>query len=117
MEESILMTVRRACQVPEWDDGFDKELIVHTNTILMRLNQLGVGPRNGFFITGTEETWASFLGGAEEEFKMAQSYVTLRVKLLFDPPTSSFVLESMNKQIAEFEWLLNVQAEGAFDDD
>lgn len=116
MEESILMTVRKACQVPEWDDGFDQELIVHTNTILMRLTQLGVGPRTGFFITGTQETWASFIGGSDE-FKMVQSYVVLRVRLLFDPPSSSFVLESMKNQIAEFEWLLNVQAEGAFDDD
>lgn len=114
MEESILMTVRKACQVPEWDSGFDTELIIHTNTILMRLNQLGVGPKNGFYITGTEETWASFVGS--DEFKMVQSYVTLRVKLLFDPPSSSFVLESMKNQIAEFEWLLNVQAEGAFDE-
>lgn len=116
MEESILMTVRKACQVPEWDDGFDSELIAHTNTILMRLNQLGVGPRSGFFITGIEETWASFVGG-DNNFQMVKTYVTLRVKMLFDPPSSSFVLESMKNQIAEFEWLLNSQAEGAFDGD
>lgn len=114
MEESILMTVRKACQVPEWDDSFDPELIIHTNTILMRLRQLGVGPKSGFRITGVQETWASFVGGTDE-LEMAKSYVGLRVKLLFDPPSSSFVLESMENQKAEFEWLLNVEAEGAFE--
>lgn len=116
MEESILLTVKEGCQVPDWDNGFDQILIGYTNTILMRLRQLGVGPKSGYRISGAQETWASFVS-EPTKFEMAKSYVILRVKLLFDPPTSSFVLESMNKQIAEFEWLLNVEAEGAFDDE
>lgn len=115
MEDSILLTVRKGCNVPEWDDGFDPDLIMYINTILMRLRQLGIGPPSGFNITGIQETWSSFVP-EPTKYEMVKAYVVLRVRLLFDPPTSSFVLESMKNQITEFEWLLNVEAEGAFDD-
>lgn len=116
MEGSILLTVRKGCNIPEWDDGFDSVLITYINTILMRLRQLGVGPPHGFQITGDQENWGSFVCNPTK-YEMIKSYVVLRVQLLFDPPSSSFVLESMKNQISEFEWLLNVEAEGAFDDD
>lgn len=114
MNESILKSVKQGLGVPEWDDGFDATLVIHINSALMTLSQLGVGPNGGVLITGPTETWASVVEG-DTEFEMVKSYVILKVKLLFDPPSSSFVLDAINKQLAEFEWRLNVQAEGAFD--
>lgn len=115
MNESILASVKKGLDVPEWDDGFDSELLIHINSVIMALRQIGVGPVDGISIIGPEDTWASLLEGSSE-FEMAKSYVILRVKSLFDPPSSSFVLESIKNQIAEFEWRLNFQAEGAFDE-
>lgn len=115
MFSSILADVKKICGVPEWDDGFDTELIIHINTALMTLSQLGVGPQGGVFITGPEDTWASVVEG-DTEIEGAKTYVGMKVKLAFDPPTSSFVLESFKNTIAELEWRLNVHQEGAFDE-
>lgn len=115
MNDSILQSVKKGLGIPLEDDGFDAELIIHINTALMILTQLGVGPTGGVFITGQEDTWASIIEGAFD-LEMVKTYVILRVKLIFDPPSSSFVLESIKNQLQEFEWRLNVQVEGAFDE-
>lgn len=115
MNDSILQSVKKGLGVPEWDDGFDQELIMHINTALMILTQLGVGPIGGVFIMGPEDTWASVVEGSSE-LEMVKTYVILRVKMIFDPPSSSFVLDSIKNQLAEFEWRLNAQVEGAFDE-
>lgn len=115
VHSSILEDVKKFCQVPEWDDGFDTDLIIHINTALMTLNQLGVGPSGGLFISGPEDTWASLVEG-NEEIEGVKTYVEIKTKLVFDPPTSSFVLEAMKQTAAELEWRLNVHAEGAFDE-
>lgn len=115
MNDSILQTVKKSLPLSLEDDYFDQEIIIHINTALMALTQLGIGPTGGIFITGPEDTWTSIIEGALD-LEMAKSYVILRVKLLFDPPSNSFVLKSMENQIAEFEWRLNVQAEGAFNE-
>lgn len=113
MYTSILGDVKKLCNVPEWDDGFDTELIIHINTALMTLAQLGVGPPGGLFIQGPEETWASLVEG-DTEIEGVKTYVGLKVKMVFDPPTSSFVLESYKQTVQELEWRLNVDREGAF---
>lgn len=115
MHDSILQSVKKGLGIPLEDDGFDPELIIHINTALMILTQLGVGPTGGVFITSQEDTWASIIEGAFD-LEMVKTYVILRVKLIFDPPSSSFVLESIKNQLQEFEWRLNVQVEGAFDE-
>lgn len=115
MQDSILQSVKKGLGIPLEDDGFNSELIIHINTALMILTQLGVGPTGGVFITSQEDTWASIIEGAFD-LEMVKTYVILRVKLIFDPPSSSFVLESIKNQLQEFEWRLNVQVEGAFDE-
>lgn len=116
MHGSILMDVRKGCNVPEWDDGFDQELIMYINTVIFDLAQIGVGPPNGFSIMGKEETWSSIVEGSKQ-LEAVKTFMILKVRLVFDPPSSSFVLESMKNIIAECEWRLNVQAEGAFDNE
>ena len=76
----------------------------------MILNQLGVGPSKGFSITDATSTWSEFIPN-ESSIEAVKSYVYLKVRLLFDPPTSSAAIESYNKMIAEFEWRINVMVE------
>lgn len=88
---------------------FDVDITIHINSALMFLNQIGIGPDAPFLITGDTETWADLLGQVNVE--AVKTYVYLKVKLVFDPPTSSFVLESIKNTITELEWRLNVQVE------
>lgn len=108
--ESILTSIKKLLGVQEDYDHFDTDIIIHINSALMTLNQLGVGPAEGFFITTDEQTWEDYLGESTR-FEAVKSYIYLRVRMLFDPPANGTLVEAMNKQIAEFEWRLNNQAE------
>jgi len=91
-------------------EAFDTDIIVNINTVFMTLTQLGVGPETGFSISGKFERWTDFTGSLKT-IESVKTYIYLKVKLIFDPPTNSFVLESMKREITELEWRLNVQAE------
>lgn len=110
MNESILEDVKKMLGIPEEYDHFDQDLIIHINSVFSVLTQLGIGPNEGFHITGGDETWSQFVGDARK-YDSVRSYVYLRTRLLFDPPTSSPLIEVVNRQIAELEWRLNVNAE------
>lgn len=105
--ESILTSIKKMLGITEEYEHFDADLIMHINSAFMILNQLGVGPANGFRITGEDETWGDFIP-ADQQLELVKSYMHLKVKLLFDPPLGSAVIEVMNRQISEFEWRLNV---------
>ncbi len=108
--ESILTSIKKMLGIQEDYDHFDADIIFHINSALMTLNQLGVGPAEGFFITTDEQLWEDYLGESTR-FEAVKSYIYLRVKMLFDPPANSTIVEAMKQQIAEFEWRLNTQAE------
>lgn len=108
--ESILISIKKLLQISEDDTAFDADIIMHINSVFMILWQLGIGPSKGFFIEDETAEWSDFIEDGLN-LELVKSYVYLKVKLLFDPPTSSFVMESMNRQIAEFEWRLNVEVE------
>lgn len=110
--ESILTSIKKLLGPSAEDTHFDSDIIMHINTVLMDLNQLGVGPEEGFVITGKSETWDDFVPEASlARLEGIKSYIYLRVRLLFDPPTNSAVIESINKQIDKLEWRINVAAE------
>lgn len=109
--ESILTSIKKLLGPSEEDTSFDTDIIIHINSALMRLNLLGVGPVDGFTITDKTATWSDYLG-ATKKFDSVKTYIYLKVRLVFDPPSSSFVVEAMREQIKEYEWTLNVQAEG-----
>lgn len=111
MTESILTSIKKLLGIDENYTHFDPDLIMHINSVFSILTQLGVGPPNGFSITGSSEKWDSFVSKESNNFSLVKSYIHLKVKLLFDPPLSSAVIESINKQVSEFEWRLNVAAE------
>ena len=90
---------------------FQTELIIHINAALFTLMQLGVGPADGFAITGTSETWADFVGAERSDLELIKSYVYMKVRLMFDPPQNSFLVDSLNKMCSEFEWRANAEVD------
>ena len=112
--ESILTSIKKLLGIDESYDHFDVDLIIHINSVLMILNQLGVGPTEGFAIKDSSATWGDFLPDSTKvKLEAAKTYVFLKVKLMFDPPTSSSVMEAYNRQISELEWRLNVAVDPA----
>lgn len=108
MNESILDTIKKMLGIDSTYDAFDTDIIVNINSAFMTLYQLGVGPKEGFMITGSIETWDQYLDSESIEIDGVKNYIYLKTRLGFDPPTSSFVMESMKNTIAELEWRLNV---------
>lgn len=109
--ESILTSIKKLLGIEADYKHFDADLIMHINSVFSILAQLGVGPANGFSITGADEAWSEFVGTDSNLFSLVKSYMHLKVKLLFDPPLSSAVIDSINRQISEFEWRLFVAAD------
>ena len=110
MDDSILTSVKKLLGIPEDYDPFDKDVVMHINTAFFSLNQIGVGPPNGFVISDKTTTWSEYLTDSTN-LEAVKSYIYLKVRLLFDPPTSSIITESINRQITELEWRLNVAVE------
>lgn len=107
MQDSILMTIRKLVCGDPYADHFDTDLLVHINACFAILNQLGVGPENGFVVTDETQSWSSYVAD-NRTLNMVKTYVTLKVKKIFDPPLTSSVLEAMDKEISQLEWRLNV---------
>jgi hypothetical protein len=89
--QSILSTTKKILGLDDNYNAFDLDVIIHINSVLADLSQLGIGPAEGFEITGPEETWDSYLGG-DPNLNAVKSYVYLRVRLLFDPPGTSYLM-------------------------
>lgn len=109
-DESILTSIR-GLFVEQDDFSFDNDLIMHINSTFMILNQLGVGIP-GFMITDTSSKWSDFLGESDLPFLAAtKTYIYDSVKLIFDPPANSFLVNAIEKRMKEYEWRLNVQSD------
>ena len=105
--DSILTSIKKLLGIAEEYTQFDEDIIMHINTVFLSLTQLGVGPEEGFLIEDDVASWEDFIND-NTQLQAVKTYVYLKVKLLFDPPLSSSVIESMNRMIAELEWRLNV---------
>lgn len=108
--ESILTSIKKLLGIAEDYTHFDADIIMHINSVFMVLTQLGVGPSEGFIIEDKQMYWEDFIDDPMT-LQAVKSYMYLKVKLLFDPPSSSSVMESTNRMISEYEWRLNVAAE------
>ena len=106
--ESILTSIKKLLGIAEEYEHFDNDIIMHINSVFMILTQLGVGPSKGFVITDSSASWDDFLPEGGEKLQAVKTYMYMKVRLMFDPPNSSAVMESMNRMINEFEWRLNV---------
>lgn len=107
--DSILDSIKKLLGIAEEYKHFDPDIIMHINSAFFTLNQLGVGPDEPFKIEDKSDTWDDFVSGQDVE--AIKSYIGLKVRTLFDPPTNSSLLSAMNEQIKEFEWRLNVQVD------
>ena len=108
--DSILTSIKKLLGITEEYKHFDQDIIMHINSVFMILTQMGVGPEEGFTISDSTTTWNEFTND-DKKIEAVKSYIYLKVRLLFDPPASSSVMEAMNRSISEFEWRLNIAAD------
>lgn len=111
-EDSILITIKKMLGLDSDYTPFDTEVMVHINSVFSLLAQLGAAPSEGFYIDGAEEKWSDYFPDPSAA-QLIKTYIYLKVRLLFDPPATSFVIASMEKQIQEYEWRINVMADRA----
>jgi hypothetical protein len=115
MEPSILTSVKKAIGFAEDYTAFDEDILMHINSVFSTLTQLGIGPVDGFMIEDATAEWDDYetAGVPSNELNSVRTYVFLKLRQIFDPPQSSYFIASMERQIAEFEWRLNVSREYA----
>ena len=112
MEDSILNSVKKYLGLQADYNVFDQDILMAINSAMMSLHQLGVGPAMGFAVNGETETWGSFLAEQPNVFVQGvRAFVYTKVRLLFDPPSTSFGIDALEKQMRELEWRLNVQVD------
>jgi hypothetical protein len=110
MLDSILNTIKQMLGIPITDISFDQEVIVNINSVFMVLHQLGIGPSLiPFEIQDNTETWTDFLSTEVAYYSAVKTYIYLKVKLVFDPAGTSFLLDAIQKEIVELEWRLTNQ--------
>lgn len=105
--DSILTSIKKMLGIDEEYKHFDPDIVMHINSVFMDLNQLGVGPADGFMIEDDTSIWTDFLPD-NTKYEAVKSYMNLRVRLLFDPPSSSAVIEAMKRDIDKWEWRFSV---------
>lgn len=108
--ESILISIKKLLGIDAEYNHFDPDIIMHINSVFMILNQLGVGPAEGFSIEDDTAIWTDFVSDITK-VEAVKTYIHLKVKLVFDPPLSSAAMESTKQLIDELEWRLNVAAD------
>lgn len=106
MSSSILDDVKHALGLLPEQTAFDIEIIMHINSAISTLTQLGVGPINGFSVTDNSQQWSDFADDAR--LNAARSYIVLKVRLIFDPPKTGFETAAIERQIQEMEFRINV---------
>ena len=110
MDSSILTSIKKLLGIAEEDTSFDQDIIMHINTVFAILAQLGVGPTNGFSIEDDGAIWSDYLGNSTN-LELVKSYIYMKVRSMFDPPTSSILADAMNKNISELEWRINTMVD------
>lgn len=111
MVDSILSSIKKSLGVHETDTSFDTDILMYINGVFPTLEQLGIGPPGGYMIEDANYTWDQYLAN-DYNLNSVKSYMFMRVRLLFDPPATSFHLNALKEQIKEEEWRLNTRREG-----
>lgn len=110
MEQSILISTKKILGLAQDYTPFDLDVITHINSSFSVLSQLGIGPEEGYSIDDELDVWGNF-NVPEVQLHVVKSYIYLRVRLLFDPPATSYMIDSAKRQLDELEWRLNVLRE------
>ena len=106
MEESILTSIKKLLGIAEDYTHFDQDIVLQINSAFSTLNQLGVGPAAGFSIADKNAVWTDFVNDARLNF--VKTFIQIKVKLAFDPPTSATLMDSYNRQLDELTWRLSI---------
>ena len=106
---SILQSIKKLLGISPEDTAFDNDVMIHINTAFAILNQLNIGPPDGFYISGPTEEWSNYV--TKLNLTMVETFVYLKVKLIFDPPASTAVIESMNRTLSELEFRLYIEGD------
>jgi hypothetical protein len=109
-EDNILQDIKQVLGIEASDASYDTDLLMHISTAISVLTQLGIGPAD--LLVDKDTTWENFIGSTSR-YISAKSYIYLKVRILFDPPTSGFVLDAWKSHASELEWRLNILAESA----
>lgn len=112
MSESILDSTKKILGIATDDTSFDEDVIMHINSAIAVLHQLGIGPLEAIEITDNTTQWSALLGG-DARLNPAKNVIYLRTKLIFDPPATSAVLTAIQEQINQLEWRLNIVRENS----
>lgn len=110
MNESIFESIKKLLGPDSDYEVFDQDILIFINGALATLTQIGIGPPEGFKITGPDETWSDLLGD-KQDLESVKTYIYMKVRLVFDPPSNSSVLSAYKEACQEFEWRLNVAVE------
>jgi len=111
MEQSILNSVKKIVGVGAADTAFDLDILTFINSAFSTLHQLGIGPLGGFFIEDSDAEWDDFIDPDDVNASLVRTYVCMRARMGFDPPTTSYLIGALNEQIREFEYRLSVNRE------
>ncbi len=111
MEQSILKSTRKVLQIGPDDESFDLDILMHVNSAFSTLTDLGVGPEEGFVIEDDSVEWTDYLSDNLPTLSKIKTFVFLQTRILFDPPTTSFLLDAFKEQIAEAVWRINTRRE------
>lgn len=115
MEDSILKSVKGYVGID--DESFDQDILMNINAAFSTLYQIGVESVKNVTVCDETDSWSEIFANEAELINLCRQYVYLKCRVIFDPPSNSFVLEAMKSQISELEWRINIQAEGGFDED
>ena len=107
--DSILDSIKKLLGIQPEYRAFDEDLIIHINTVFAVLNQIGIGPQEGFFIVDETTNWDEYMSDINQA--SVRTYVYLKVRLLFDPPGSGILVDSINRMISELEWRLYLEGD------
>lgn len=114
MEASILTSTKKVIGIAEDDTAFDLDIIIHINSVFSTLQQIGIGPNEGFMIEDSSAEWDDYLVG-DNGLNMVRTYMFLKVRMFFDPPHTSFLLTAMEKQVDQLETRINTHREWMLD--
>ena len=102
--DSIVNNIKKLLGIPSDDDSFDIDIITIINSIIPSLSQMGIGPINGFIVTSVDDVWSDYINNSTINLEGVKTYLYLKTKLIFDPPTNSTTVEAIKESIKELEW-------------
>ena len=107
MTDSIFNSVKKVVGLLGDDGSFDEDVLLYINSVVSTLRQLGLSIPSDYYVLDDVQTWRDLLG-EYRDLDLVKSYMTMKVRLMFDPPSSSFGLASMTEMVKELEWRINI---------